>query len=86
MDELERVTTSVYNGYFVDLYVRVSNEIAIRMYEGMGYSVYRCVVEYYSAGPGEIEEDAYGELLFCVWCGGWVLTGGGRYEETDEKG
>lgn len=62
MDELERVTASVYNGYFVDLYVRVSNKIAIRMYEGMGYSVYRCVVEYYSAGPGEIEEDAYGEL------------------------
>lgn len=44
------------------------------MYEGMGYSVYRCVVEYYSAGPGEIEEDAYGELLF-VCGGGWVLTG-----------
>ncbi|CUS07650.1 unnamed protein product [Tuber aestivum] len=52
MDELERVTTSVYNGYFVDLYVRVSNEIAIRMYEGMGYSVYRTVVEYYSSSIG----------------------------------
>ncbi|PUU79799.1 acyl-CoA N-acyltransferase [Tuber borchii] len=74
MDELERVTTSVYNGYFVDLYVRVSNEIAIRMYEGMGYSVYRTVVEYYSSGSGgggggggggkvgaegEADEDAY---------------------------
>lgn len=64
MDELERVTTSVYNGYFVDLYVRVSNEIAVRMYEGMGYTVYRCVVEYYSAGLGEIEEDAYGWFFF----------------------
>jgi len=74
MDELERVTTSVYNSYFVDLYVRVSNEIAIRMYEGMGYSVYRTVVEYYSSGStgggggggggkvgaeGEEDEDAY---------------------------
>ncbi|RPB04777.1 acyl-CoA N-acyltransferase [Choiromyces venosus 120613-1] len=54
MDELERVTTSVYNGYFVDLYVRVSNDVAIRMYEGMGYSVYRTVVEYYSSGIGTI--------------------------------
>ncbi|KAG0134486.1 acyl-CoA N-acyltransferase [Tuber indicum] len=69
MDELERVTTSVYNGYFVDLYVRVSNEIAIRMYEGMGYSVYRTVVEYYSSSSGgggggatvggDGDEDAY---------------------------
>ncbi|KAH0613038.1 uncharacterized protein H6S33_009418 [Morchella sextelata] len=59
MDELERVTTTVYNGYFVDLYVRVSNRLAIDMYEGLGYSVYRCVQEYYSAGPGELEEDAY---------------------------
>lgn len=98
MDELERVTTSVYNGYFVDLYVRVSNRLAIRMYEGFGYSVYRCVVQYYSAGPGEVEEDAYGGfprrhyLLGCrerkdERCrvedsANWV----GRYAETDETG
>lgn len=66
MDELERVTTTVYNGYFVDLYVRVSNRLAIDMYEGLGYSVYRCVQEYYSAGPGELEEDAYGKQLFSL--------------------
>jgi N-terminal acetyltransferase B complex catalytic subunit len=64
MDELERVTTTVYRGYFVDLYVRVSNEIAIGMYEGMGYSVYRRVVEYYSATmPEEKDEDAFGEYF-----------------------
>lgn len=73
MDELERVTNSVYSGYFVDLYVRVSNEIAVRMYEGMGYTVYRRVVEYYSAGLGEIEEDAFGgfgsgRVGVSVWC------------------
>lgn len=61
MDELERVTNAVYRGYFVDLYVRVSNEIAIGMYERLGYSVYRRVVDYYSgAKPGEADEDAYG--------------------------
>ncbi|KAF8545426.1 acyl-CoA N-acyltransferase [Trichophaea hybrida] len=60
MDELERVTDAVYKGYFVDLYVRVSNEIAIGMYERLGYSVYRRVVDYYSgAKPGETDEDAF---------------------------
>ena len=34
--------------YFVDLFVRESNSNAIKMYEGMGYSVYRRVLEYYS--------------------------------------
>lgn len=78
MDELERVTNSVYHGYFVDLYVRVSNEIAIRMYEGMGYTVYRRVVEYYSAGLGEIEEDAYGGFPWGVGGKeiGWVVLTG----------
>lgn len=87
MDELERVTTSVYNGYFVDLYVRVSNEIAVRMYEGMGYTVYRCVVEYYSAGLGEIEEDAYGWFFFFFHPSGkCLLIEHNRYAKTDETG
>jgi N-terminal acetyltransferase B complex catalytic subunit len=62
MDELERVTDAVYRGYFVDLFVRVSNDVAIGMYERLGYSVYRRVVEYYSGNaPGEKDEDAFGE-------------------------
>lgn len=44
-----------YNGYFVDLYVRVSNAVAINMYRKFGYNVYRRVLGYYSG-----EEDAYG--------------------------
>lgn len=48
------------NTYFVDLFVRVSNKIAINMYKNLGYVVYRTVIEYY-AGPGDLEEDAYGE-------------------------
>ena len=62
MAELERITQDVANGYFVDLFVRVSNEIAIGMYRGLGYSVFRRVVKYYSGDPGGAEdEDAYGE-------------------------
>jgi len=48
-------------GYFVDLFVRVSNQVAVNMYKRLGYSVYRTVIEYYSASNGEPDEDAYGE-------------------------
>ena len=61
MAELERVSQDVYDGWFVDLYVRVKNEVAIGMYRGMGYSVYRRVVEYYSGTVDEEPEDAFGE-------------------------
>jgi N-terminal acetyltransferase B complex catalytic subunit len=42
----------------VDLFVRVSNKVAVDMYNKLGYTVYRTVLEYYS---GEVDEDAYGE-------------------------
>ncbi len=45
--------------FFVDLFVRVSNEIAVTMYKKLGYTVYRTVLQYYSGDP---DEDAYGEL------------------------
>nr|XP_013800689.1 PREDICTED: N-alpha-acetyltransferase 20-like isoform X2 [Apteryx mantelli mantelli] len=51
-------------GFFVDLFVRVSNQVAVNMYKQLGYSVYRTVLEYYSASNGEPDEDAYGEYLF----------------------
>jgi hypothetical protein len=37
-----------HDGYFVDLFVRKSNDVAIHMYRRMGYSVYREVLGYYS--------------------------------------
>ena len=46
--------------YFVDLFVRISNKVAIDMYRQLGYSVYRRVLEYYSGDP---DEDAFGELI-----------------------
>ncbi len=44
--------------FFVDLFVRVSNKVAVSMYNNLGYTVYRKVLEYYS---GEVDEDAYGK-------------------------
>ena len=55
MEGLEEVSDSK-NCYFVDLFVRVSNKIAISFYKKLGYSVYRTVLQYYS---GEKDEDAY---------------------------
>ena len=47
MEKLERVTEDFHDAYFVDLFVRASNENAIRMYEKMGYGPYRRVIGYY---------------------------------------
>ncbi|GAM29205.1 hypothetical protein SAMD00019534_123810 [Acytostelium subglobosum LB1] len=53
MNTLEEVSEKVHNAYFVDLFVRKSNTLAIKMYEKFGYSLYRTVIGYYSG-----EEDA----------------------------
>ncbi|ETV94893.1 N-alpha-acetyltransferase 20, NatB catalytic subunit [Aphanomyces invadans] len=57
MDYLENVSVELYDGYFVDLFVRVSNTLAIGMYEKFGYSVYRRVLGYYSGDDDG--EDAF---------------------------
>ncbi|PCH39347.1 N-acetyltransferase [Wolfiporia cocos MD-104 SS10] len=63
MSHLEQVSDESYRAFFVDLYVRCTNNIAIGMYEGLGYSVFRRVREYYgSLGLGRTaqdEEDAF---------------------------
>lgn len=65
VNRLELVSDEHYKGFFVDLYVRCNNALAISMYEGFGYSVYRRVREYYGAlgvgKGGKDEEDAFGE-------------------------
>lgn len=41
---------------FVDLFVRVSNTVAVAMYRSMGYVVFRTISNYYTGPP---DEDAY---------------------------
>ena len=76
---LELVSDETYKGFFVDLYVRCTNTVAIDMYEGLGYSVFRRVREYYGSlgvGKGAMdEEDAFGLCFYfgllasCTNCG-----------------
>lgn len=54
MDYLEYISDEKYKGYFVDLFVRCSNAVAINMYHKFGYSEFRQVIGYYSQ-----EEDAF---------------------------
>ncbi|KAJ3056931.1 N-acetyltransferase 5, partial [Rhizophlyctis rosea] len=56
MKILEEVSEKIYNTYFVDLFVRSSNSIAIGMYEQLGYNIYRTVIKYYT---GATAEDAF---------------------------
>lgn len=61
-----------YKGFFVDLYVRCANQVAINMYEGLGYSVYQRVREYYGnlglGKGGRDEEDAFGMFDYIRPC------------------
>lgn len=52
MHHLESVSESG-NMYFVDLFVRDSNEKAKAMYQKMGYSTFRRVLGYYTGPNGE---------------------------------
>ncbi|GMM35008.1 peptide alpha-N-acetyltransferase complex B subunit [Saccharomycopsis crataegensis] len=56
--QLEELTKSdPYNVYFVDLFVKVTNKLALVLYEKLGYSVYRRVVGYYGSNPNPSVKD-----------------------------
>jgi len=48
MTYLENVSDDIHHGYFVDLYVRISNDVAVTMYRKLGYIIYRQIIGYYS--------------------------------------
>ncbi|KAK9146670.1 hypothetical protein Sjap_006573 [Stephania japonica] len=48
MNMLEDISDKIDKAYFVDLFVRASNMPAIKMYEKLGYVIYRRVLRYYS--------------------------------------
>ncbi|KAK9320695.1 acyl-CoA N-acyltransferase [Lipomyces orientalis] len=59
VDNLERRSEDPYDAYFIDLFVRASNALAIGMYRNFGYSVYRRVVGYYGGDDTVDNEDAF---------------------------
>lgn len=54
MKKCEELSNNLDKCYFVDLFVRLTNSNAIKMYTKLGYSVFRRVVGYYGD-----KEDAY---------------------------
>jgi N-terminal acetyltransferase B complex catalytic subunit len=58
MMRLLETASEAQEAYFVDLFVRASNALAIDMYRSFGYVVYRRVVDYYSSSKGP-DEDAF---------------------------
>ena len=59
MQYLHEVSIKRHDAYFVDLFVRPSNKIAVNFYKGLGYDVYRTVTGYYSGDSTTPTEDAY---------------------------
>ncbi len=59
MQYLHEVSIKRHDAYFVDLFVRPSNKIAVNFYKGLGYDVYRQVKDYYSGDSESPSENAY---------------------------
>ncbi|NWI29493.1 NAA20 acetyltransferase, partial [Sula dactylatra] len=57
MELLEEISEK-NGGVFVDLFVRVSNQSMVNTYKQLGYSMYRPILEYYTASNGEPDEVA----------------------------
>mmetsp|Transcript_46404 Transcript_46404/g.54224 ORF Transcript_46404/g.54224 Transcript_46404/m.54224 type:complete len:185 (+) Transcript_46404:87-641(+) len=60
MDDLEFISSETHNAYFVDLFVRASNLLAITMYEKFGYVRYRRVLGYYASGSSNADNTTDG--------------------------
>lgn len=57
-----------YDCYFMDLYVRASNRLAIDMYKKFDFDIFRRVVGYYSSGEehgNTADEDAF-DMRMCL--------------------
>jgi N-terminal acetyltransferase B complex catalytic subunit len=57
MDYLEQVSEK-YDSWYVDLFVRPSNNVAVNLYKMLGYDIYQTVSKYYYSQQGQ-HEDSY---------------------------
>ncbi|XP_010289731.1 PREDICTED: N-alpha-acetyltransferase 20-like, partial [Phaethon lepturus] len=58
MELLEEISEKK-GGFFIDLFAKVSNQVAVNTYQQLGYSAYQTVLEYQSASSGEPGKGAY---------------------------
>lgn len=49
MSFLEKSSDEFYKAYYVDLFVRPGNSMALNMYEKLGYKLYRRIPDYYDS-------------------------------------
>lgn len=59
-----RSEDSLTNCWFMDLFVRSTNNLAINMYKGLGFDIFRRIKGYYSSDGQSAAEDAFGKCLF----------------------
>lgn len=57
----DRSEDHTYNAWFMDLFVRSTNALAIKMYRGLGFDIFRRIKDYYSSDGIEPSEDAFGK-------------------------
>jgi N-terminal acetyltransferase B complex catalytic subunit len=58
MNCMEETSSTLHDAYFVDLFVRKGNAVAQKLYERLGYVVYRAVTGYYQGSKNVPSEDA----------------------------
>lgn len=79
MSFTETLSEDTYNCYFIDLFVRKSNSLAISMYKMMGYTVYRTIQDYYGGG-----EDAYDMIKSLERCKHGISQGKENFVKSEE--
>jgi len=57
MNYLEEVSSKTHNCWFVDLFIRPRNAIAVGFYRKLGYEVYRKITGYYGGSNNEDAND-----------------------------
>ncbi|KJP85345.1 hypothetical protein AK88_05006 [Plasmodium fragile] len=59
MNEFEKISRGIHMANFVDLFVRITNEPAITMYEKLGYIVNEEIVNYYCGNESALDMRKY---------------------------
>lgn len=59
MNDFEQISEEVHKGYFIDLFVRITNQPAINMYKQLGYIINEEILNYYNCGENALDMRKY---------------------------